>query len=614
MSTTYDRRDFLRRAGFVGAAALTATAVARPPARADESLAPFLHGVASGDPTADGVVLWTRLSAPGVTRPSLHWRVASDVAFSDVVAAGTTTTDAGRDFTVSVDVDGLEPGRWYFYEFTYKGRRSLVGRTKTAPAGAVDHLRFGVASCSNYEGGYFNAYARLAERDDLDAILHLGDYVYEYGPGGYGPGGDIDRTVQPATEMVTLDQYRARFAFYRLDPDLRRLHQLFPFVAVWDDHESTNDSWRDGAENHQDGEGDWAQRKTISQRVYSEWLPMRVTDPATIYRTLRYGDLVDLIMLDTRLEGRDEQVGQLLFNLDQDAHNDPDRRLISEAQRTFLQDQLATSTARWRVIGQQVMIAQWNAGGLPQLPDGLADAPQFLRSGGNAINPDAWDGYTAERDRLLQFLADNAIDNVVVLTGDIHTSWANDVTPDPYDPTVYNPVTGEGSLAVEFVTPSVTSDNFDEIFGTPGAPFEVGTRADNPHVKYVDFDQHGYLVLDVTPQRVQSDWFFVDTRSEPSDNESFDAAWAVWDGENHVVAADGPAPAGASPPAIPAAQPRRRRQSAAAVPDVATPRAANSATLPATGGGIRGALTLLGAAGVVRAVSRRRESETAGDV
>lgn len=616
MSSTYDRRAFLRRAGLAGAAAFTPVAVARPPALADESLAPFVHGVASGDPTADGVLLWTRLTVAGAIRPAVRWRVATDVNLSRVVAQGESITDRERDFTVTVDVGGLEPSTWYFYEFTYRGKRSLVGRTKTAPSGSVDHLRFGVASCSNYEGGYFNAYARLAERDDLDAILHLGDYVYEYGPGAYGPGEDIGRTVQPAAEMVTLDQYRRRFAFYRLDPDLRRLHQLFPFITVWDDHESTNDSWSGGAENHQDDEGAWAARKAVSQRVYSEWLPMRAADPATIYRRLAYGDLVDLVMLDTRLDGRDQQVGQLLFNADQEAHNDPDRQLLSPTQREFLQRRLAESPAQWKVLGQQVMIAQWNAGGLPELPAGLADMPGFLRSGGNAINPDAWDGYTAERTRLLQHLVDERIDNVVVLTGDIHTSWANDVTFDPYNPTRYNPLTGEGSVAVEFVTPSVTSDNFDEIFGTPAAPFEVATRADNPHVKYVDFAQHGYLVLDVTPERAQSDWFFVDTLSEPSDSESFGAAYAVRAGENHVVSAEGPALEGALPPATPTAQPRRRggsRGNTAGDRPGAGPGADGGSgavagpTLPATGGGIGGGLALLGAAGVVRALARRRE-------
>lgn len=554
MTSTYDRRAFLRRAGLAGAAgAALGLGLPRPPARADESLAPFEHGVASGDPLSDRVILWTRVRPPtDGGQVEVAWWVATDLDRTSVVASGLTTTGAEHDWTVKVDATGLSPATHYYYGFEALGRRSLVGRTKTAPSGAVERLRFAVASCSNYQGGFFNAYARIAERDDLDAVLHLGDYIYEYGNGAdrYGPGdGELSapRDHEPDVEMVTLADYRARHALYKRDPDLRRVHQLHPFVTTWDDHESTNNSRRDSAENHSDDEGDWQVRKAAAQQAYEEWMPIRVEDPSVIYRALAYGDLCDLIVLDTRLDGRDDEVGTLGATVVSGAEiDDPARELISPEQRAFLFDRLSSSAARWRVIAQQVILGQWNGGGIPDLD--LPDTPQFkLRDGGNALNPDQWDGYTAERARLFDHLAANDIGNVVVLTGDVHTSWALDLTLDPYDPLTYVPLTGEGALGVEFVTPSITSANF-EALGPAAKALEAGTLADNPHVKWVDFTSHGYFVLDVTEERVQADWFAVDTVLEPSDGEAFLASWQTLDDQRHVIAAEGPLPGGTPGP------------------------------------------------------------------
>jgi alkaline phosphatase D len=621
VATSFDRRAFLTRAGLAGAGALTAVGVARPPARADEALAPFEHGVASGDPLADRVVIWTRITPAGTDPVVVDWVVASDVDLADVVRSGTVTTDGNRDFTVKVDVTGLEPATTYFYGFGgADGPRSLTGRTRTlpAPGTSVDRFRAAVVSCSNYTGGFFNAYA-IAANKRIDVVLHLGDYVYEYGNGDdrYGPeelAGVRDHV--PAVEMAVLDDYRARYANYRLDPDLRRLHQLHPWICIWDDHESTNDSWRDGAENHGDGdvpgdEQDWAVRKAQSQQAYSEWLPIRTDDPARIYRSFPVGDLADLIMLDTRLEGRDEQTGAILEpSLFTSEIDDPDRELISEAQRTWLLGQLTASKTRqatWRILGQQVMLMQWNAGGLPAGIGGQ-DAPSFgQRAGGNAVNPDAWDGYTAERDRLYDHLVANDITDNVVLTGDIHTSWAADLPRDPYDLSGYNPATGEGSLGVEFVTPSVTSDNFNEILGEvlgsgplpegSSEPFELGTMADNPHIKYVDLDRHGLLFLDVTPERVQSDWVFTPSRTEATSEEVAGPSWRVDVGTDHVVAADAavvePADGASDPAPLPPVDP------------TPTP-AADPEDLPSTGGGAAVVgLAAVAAAGAVRLRTRR---------
>jgi alkaline phosphatase D len=610
VTPAYDRRTFLRRAGLTGAAAVAVAAgLPRPAAAADDDLAPFLHGVASGDPLADRVILWTRVTPPdghdGAPIP-VEWVVATDPELTAVVASGTVTAASERDFTVKVDPTGLAPFTYYFYAFRALGRTSLVGRTKTAPAAGqgVAHLRFGVVSCSNLTGGFFNAYARVADRDDLDCILHLGDYLYEYGNGDdrYGPSELVGvRDHAPPHEYVTLADYRTRHAQYKLDPDLRRLHQLFPWIVTWDDHESTDNSHRDGANNHgnepysnaAEATTTWAERKATAQRVYDEWLPIRSSgDPAVIYRHLPFGDLADIIVLDTRLEGRNPQVeypgtgeealgGTILFG----EMSDPDRRLISDTQMAWFQDRLSTAPGQWKVVAQQVVVGQWNVGGLPRPTEGtpLQDAPKLIREGGNALNPDSWDGYTADRDRFLNHLRDQGIDDVVVLTGDVHSSWAMDLTTDPANPAVYDPLTGDGSVAVEFVGPSVTSASLGETFGPLAegqAAMVGGLLATNPHLKFADLVAHGYIVLDVTPERTQSDWYFVDTVLRPSDAEAHAASWKTDAGTNRLargVAAPPKAPAPALPAPTPPVTPAPPDQPAPATP-----------VLPVTGGGAVG--------------------------
>jgi alkaline phosphatase D len=554
-----------------GAAAATGLVVRPAWAEPDPAFAPFLHGVASGDPLADGVLLWTRVTQSSKAPVMVAWRVATDVGMKHIVANGHATTNADRDYTVKVNVRGLRPAAWYFYDFAFDGRHSIIGRTKTAPRGAVDHLRFGVASCANYTGGFFNAYALMAQRNDLDAVIHLGDYIYDYGngPDRYGPEGGAHlsskRDHDPPVEMVTLEHYRRRHGWYKLDPDLRRLHQLFPFVATWDDHESADNSWRGGAVNHGNDnygpEGPWEARKGASRRAYSEWMPVRMADPARVWRRIRYGDLADLIVMDTRLE-RDEQVGMLgALIVSGTEIDDPARIMISPAQRTFVFDALADKAARWKVVCQQVILGQFDAGGLPKVSD-EPDTPAFVvRDGGNAVNPDQWDGYTAERERLFKQIRDKNVRNVVVLTGDVHSSWALDLTEDPFNPLKYNPITGSGALGVEYVSPSITAaslaSSFEEIVGVPGtgAAIEAAVPIANPHVKYFDGFRHGYFTLDLTAGHAQADWWYVDTIFRPSKNESGGPSWTVQSGAAHLVEASGPAAAGRQAPASPPASP-----------------------------------------------------------
>ncbi len=605
------RRDFLRRAGLTaaGAGAMVAGAV-RPPARADQSLAPFVHGVASGDPLPDRVILWTRVTPPDGHAGApidVEWVVARDAELTEVVAAGVTQAVAERDWTVKVDPTGLPPHTFLFYGFRALGRSSLTARTKTMPmpGQAVEGLRLGVVACANYQQGWFNAYARLSERDDLDAVICTGDYLYEYEDGGYGPGSAIGRGHVPPHEMVTLDDYRQRHAQYKLDPDLRRSHQLVPWITTWDDHESTNNSWRDGASNHTDGdEGDWPTRKAACQRAYDEWMPIRPTgDPSVIYRHLGWGDLVDVVVLDTRLEGRDQQVefagqqqGSLLLVPEA---SDPDRHIISREQMSFLKQRLSTSTARWKLVAQQVIVSQWNAGAIPLVPEGAPDFPMLIRDGGNALNADAWDGYQADQLEFIRHVRDEQIDDVVILTGDVHSSWAFDVTEDPSTPATYNPLTGEGSRAVEFVAPAIASeslgDTFNSLTRTPvGADaFEVAMRANNPQLKHLDAKRQGFIVLDLTEERCQADWFHV-TVEEANDDVDHGASWFTLTGENRLQEASGPVPAGQAGPQPPSEPPTQNAPAANPAPE--------PAPLPVTGGGA----AMLGAAAIAAAAAVRR--------
>lgn len=552
------RRSFLKRLGaasaLAGGAGLQACGGGSGGRTPDEveGDSVFKHGVASGDPLADRVILWTRVTTAAQAAVPVRYVVARDAGLQDIVLSGETGADPARDYTVKVDASGLEAGQTYYYRFSARGWDSPLGRTRTAPEGAVERLRVGVLSCSSYAHGYFNAYRRVAERADLDVVLHLGDYIYEYGSGEYGEV----REYQPASEIVSLEDYRTRHGYYKLDPDLQEVHRQHPFITVWDDHETTDNSWRDGANNHTEGEeGSWAQRKAWAIQAYYEWLPIREVEPGhpeRIYRRFRYGDLADLIMLDTRLVGRDEQAGLS----DAGSINDEARELLGPEQRAFLNQSLADGGVTWKILGQQIMFGQLRIPSLPELSV-LTEIPveqlqQLLQSlpivstGGLVINTDQWDGYRAERRRVFDLFEALGLSNVVVLTGDIHTSWAMDLSRDPANPLVYNPINGSGSLGVEFVCTSVTSPGLEEAQDL--APL---LQALNPHMKYVDLAQKGYLLLDVTPERVQGEWWYVDTVLEPSAGESFGAAYQVAAGESRLAASDAATEPGDAPAPAP---------------------------------------------------------------
>ncbi|MFJ3623688.1 alkaline phosphatase D family protein [Streptomyces iakyrus] len=510
-----------RRRTVVKAAAATAVLAgplaATLPARAVDQAPAFLHGVASGDPLPDGVLLWTRVTPVPEAIPGsgagpdteVSWTVAKDKAFTTVVAKGSTTATAASDHTVKADIRGLEPGTDYWFRFSAGGTDSPTARTRTAPAhdAAVTGLRFGVVSCANWEAGYFSPYRHLAARGDLDAWLHLGDYIYEYGTGEYGTRGKVVRPHAPAHEIVTLADYRTRHARYKTDPDLQALHAAAPVVAIWDDHEFANDAFAGGAENHTEGaEGAWSARQAAAKQAYFEWMPVRPAIAGTTYRRLRFGKLADLSLLDLR-SFRSQQVKVGNGEVD-----DPDRTLTGRAQLDWLKTGLKSSDTTWRLVGNSVMISPFAIGSLSA--DLLKPLAKLLGlpQEGLALNTDQWDGYTDDRREILAHLRTNAIRNTVFLTGDIHMAWANDV---PVDAGTY-PLSP--SAATEFVVTSVTSDNLDDIVkvpeGTVSAVAAPVIRAANRHVHWVDTDRHGFGVLDITAERAQMDFYVVSDRAK----------------------------------------------------------------------------------------------------
>jgi alkaline phosphatase D len=468
----------------------------------DACLSPFYHGVASGDPMPDKVIIWTRVTPDTISSDPIlvSWQMATDTGMSNVINNGSLVTSNMVDYTVKVDVTGLNANTWYYYEFTCNGKKSPRGRTRTTPVNNVDSLRFAVVSCANLEAGFFNSYKVLLNRADFDAVICLGDYIYEYQTGGYAPNATANRQWLPSNEILSISDYRQRYSTYHLDDDLRRLHQQFPFITIWDDHEFANDAWMNGAENHTPAtEGPFAVRKANAKQAYFEWLPIRqqtgATDPYQIFRKLCYGNLVDFIMLDTRLHGREEQNGTTSAIATANT-----RQLLGTDQFTWLGNRLDSSSAQWKILTQQVMIAP-------------------LKVFGVAVNGDQWDGYPAERNRVLNHILNHNIKDVVAITGDIHSSWANDL------PTAtYNSSTGAGSAGVEFVGPSVTS---------PGTSFSIGSvaiQAANSHIKYADVSQHGFMILDINTTRVQNDWYYVNTLDQPSSIYSYGKSMYV----NHL--------------------------------------------------------------------------------
>ena len=511
----------------------------------------FLHGVASGDPLQTQVIIWTRITPPDSSaRLEVQWDVAKDADFKHITATGKVLTTAAQDFTVKVDVTGLAAGQVYFYRFKSASTYSTTGQTKTLAA-QVQSVQFAVCSCSNYPAGYFHVYKEMAKQD-VDVVIHLGDYIYEYGMGGYATEEAVEMgralADDNSLEIIRLDDYRKRYALYRLDPDLQAAHQRHPFIVIWDDHELANDAWEKGAENHQsDTEGDFLERKLAALAAYFEWMPIRPIDDQhiKIYRQFDFGTLVQLTMLDTRIIARNVQLdyanymtatGLDIAKFQADLIN-PVRSLMGVEQRNWLLQKLQQSTATWNVLGQQILmskmfvpaellmsLAEITAGNpspetLSKITTQITELLKIkarMDAGDPTVSPeekarlavtapynlDAWDGYFAEREILYGTLA-QLKKKVVVLAGDTHNAWASDLS------------SKDGVLVgVELATSSVSSPGLEKYLSIPMQQlqaFEFAFTSLIEELNYCNLNQRGYLKVRFTAEQVQADWIFVDS-------------------------------------------------------------------------------------------------------
>ena len=535
----------------------------------------FEHGVASGDPTESSVILWTRVSRTnfrdihddeqlsGIADANVSWRVATDESFTNVVNSGSTTVGSETDFTLKVDAQNLQSNTKYFYQFTVGPNSSVVGKTKTLPSGTVDQVKLAVVSCSNYASGYFNVYKEIAQMGDLDAIIHLGDYIYEYADSGYGSL----RKLEPTHELINLADYRMRHALHKKDSNSQQMHASLPMIAVWDDHEVANDTWISGAENHDaTTEGNFAARKASAIKAYFEWMPIRPVTPGVdgrVYRQFKFGDLVNLLMLDTRQAGRDQQLSYASF-LTTDGSFDAEkfqtelasttRTMLGAEQKTWLKESLSSSIETWQVLGSQVLMMKNNLPSAVLLPDPLAPLVEFTEYGqiatafqtysfflGNGVdndkdsmlaaglteeqwqlatnpektkyldtsaypfipyNLDAWDGYYYEREEI--YATSKALNkNLIVLSGDTHNAWAGRLVDQS------NEVVG-----IQYATASVSAPGFDSTLN-----YDLQTvRATEPGVvqivddlDYINMREKGVMVVTFTPEAAQAEWKFIST-------------------------------------------------------------------------------------------------------
>ncbi len=569
------RRDFIVRTSTTAAAVVVGGSLAAcsDSGSNEEKFAAapeFKYGVASGDPLTDRIILWTHAKFPGVDAAvavPLTWQIATDANFNSIINSGKIDASENTGFTAKVDATGLTAGVDYFYRFQGpRGSSSVIGTTRTLPVANVASLKFAVFSCSLYSEGFFNAYDAAAKSDAQYAI-HLGDYIYEYGaaPAQFGNADAVTlgRVTSPANDIVSLADYRARYALYRTDPGARALHAKMPWITIWDDHEFANNAYVNGAENHNPAtQGDWNTRKNIAARVYHEWMPIR-TDTSNllrIYRSFDFGSLFSLHMLDTRIEGRDQQydnfgdkdggVARYIAGITPNAAGalpDQSRRMISTTQQSWLTTQLTASRATWQFLGNQdIMARMWIPVSVAQYFNpananpaaGSAAIQAYLGAkaarmvGGTAAltitqatlldpaknprlpyNLDSWDGYPANREQLLQTVK-SLNKKLVVLSGDSHNGWFTKLTT----------LAGE-KVGVEFAGTSVSSPGFESaglgglgnsLDGSALVP-QLGSAAIGAglglidDLNYSDTIKRGYLLMTVTASEVKGEYIYVST-------------------------------------------------------------------------------------------------------
>lgn len=480
----------------------------------------FTHNVASGEPGADTMLLWTRyVPVAGDATVRLDVELALDADFAKAIPGGSVQTGPWRDWTAKVTVDGLRPGTVYWYRFVAPdGSKSPIGRTRTLPVGDAARFGLGVFSCSNLPIGWFNAYGHAAARQDLDLWLHVGDYFYEYGRASIK---DADfaagRVLEPETEILALADYRLRYACYRADADLQRLHQIAPMIGFWDDHESANDSWEGGAQNHQPAkEGEWSPRRAAAMQAYREWMP--VSDEP--WKAYPIGTLATLYRTESRLLARTKQadLGAAFKAANPDAAlkafrdgawHDPSATMLGSTQESWLAHALKANarTTAWQLIGMATILGRTL---MPQdavswlRPDATDKTVASFRNNARAgtldlpMWMDRWDGYPAARARLLK-AAQQADADLVMLSGDSHNAWA------------YALVEDGRAAGVEFAGHAVTSGGMEGTMAADPVTVARGFVAANPELKWADTSRRGYMMIEVTPQRVTGEWLFLQT-------------------------------------------------------------------------------------------------------
>ncbi|MEM5530905.1 alkaline phosphatase D family protein [Pseudoalteromonas arctica] len=551
--TLSSRRNFLKTSAasiFTVAVSSAITGCAQTLVNKPLSAIEFKHGVASGDPLSNALIIWTRATtAQSNFEVTVAWELAIDSQFKNIIRSGREQTDKSRDFTIKIDVQELAPNTEYFYRFIGLQTQSPIGRAKTLPINNIEQIKMAVVSCSNYPAGYFNAYTDAAKQKDLDVVLHLGDYIYEYPIGGYATENaeKIGRQLAAdnSGEIITLSDYRKRYAIYRTDQGLQSLHAAAPFIAIWDDHEVTNDTYKSGAENHTPEEGDFFKRRAAAIQAYYEWLPIRPPmgeQSPQIYRTFDFGNLISLHMLDTRVIARDKQLAYSDYkNLETKQMdvarfvsdlNNPNRQLLGNTQLNWLASAITKSNAKWQVLGQQVLMtkmwlpteifSQSDRTKIPQVLKELVAIKKAVLEN-KAVTPaqlarvntlmpynlDAWDGYPSEREALYKSVT--ALNKkLVVVAGDTHNAWHG---------TLKN-AKGE-SVGVEFATPGVTSPGMEHYLALNTA--QAKQMADSlslliNDLNYCDLSHRGYMLLTITKEQITTDWRYIDNINSPSYN------------------------------------------------------------------------------------------------
>ncbi len=496
----------------------------------------FTHGVASGDPLSNKMIIWSRfvpdLSLNLLSVP-LKWEMATNKDFTKNRSAGEIVARKENDFIVKVDVVDLKPNTRYFYRFSIGVIHSNIGMTKTLPLENISKIRLAVATCANHPAGYFNAYKEISVQHStnaFDALVHLGDYIYEYGMGEYATTNSValDRVPSPSHECITLEDYRKRYAQYRSDSDLQSLHAEMPFIHIWDDHEIADNSWSDGALNHQPNEGKYKGRREAAVQAFHEWLPIRnnAVDKGEIYRSFKFGDLVHLLMLDTRVSARTKQLEYANYNdpnpekayadLQKDMYS-PNHHLLGEKQKKWLKKELNSTNSRWTVLGQQVLMTKMDlpfnllralmgakeAKRTRTVYDGdiIMDAarnPSILKS---PYNLDAWDAYPRDRDWLYHQMKQNN-KSFVSFAGDTHNAWAGQLTDKTSQP-----------CGIEFASAALGSPGMESYLPLPPALIREIQKLFPMLVtdlKWANIVDRGFMAVTFTHSEVQCDWIFVD--------------------------------------------------------------------------------------------------------